>query len=419
MRRLDDYPIDPEIALQLDAIDATLAGEPVDPEYAELAELALMLAAERPEIGSEFARSLDRRVQRRFAPAPDVPVAVAARRRRAWKPIAGTLAGGLAAIVAVFAVTSGGGGSSSATSTTQELRALPAQGSAATASTAASSPSQAAPNAGVKAAPSTVSRSPATAAGAGFEPAQAFGASAGTPAPQPQSNGRRIVQSAQLALSAAPNRIDQVGQEAFDVIGRESGIVNRSTVTATGGSDGYAEFQLRVPSAALGATMTALSELRYAHVSSRTDSTQDVNDAYVSVSHRLADARALRTALLKQLANAVTQQQIDSVTARIHDVEASIASDQATLRNLNGRIDYSQITLTINAAYAPVPASHSSGSFTIGKAAHDAGRVLTVAAGVALITLAALVPLTLVGALAWWIAAATRRRRREQALDAA
>ena len=55
MRRLDENPIDPEIAAQLDAIDATLAGEPVDPQHAELAELALLLAAERPAIDPEFA----------------------------------------------------------------------------------------------------------------------------------------------------------------------------------------------------------------------------------------------------------------------------------------------------------------------------------------------------------------------------
>ena len=50
------------------------------------------------------------------------------------------------------------------------------------------------------------------------------------------------------------------------------------------------------------------------------------------------------------------------------------------------------------------PVTHSSGgSFTLGRAAHDAGRVLTVGAGVALIALAVLVPVGLVAALAWWI----------------
>jgi hypothetical protein len=46
-------------------------------------------------------------------------------------------------------------------------------------------------------------------------------------------------------------------------------------------------------------------------------------------------------------------------------------------------------------------------------------RVLAVAAGVALIALAALVPAGLLATLAWWNAGTLRRRRREQALDLA
>jgi hypothetical protein len=401
MRRLDKYPIDPEIAAGLDAIDATLAGEPVDPEHAELAELALLLAAERPEIDPEFARSLDEQVARRFAASPAASGAGSARGRRwMWKPIAGALAAGFAAVVVVVMVGSGGGGSLSNRSTPRLLDKVPQASAGATASTAARASAAAA---------SGSSGSAASSAAAG---------SGSAPAPQPAPNGRKLIQSAQLALTSARSRVETVAQEVFDVVGRENGVVNRSTVTATGGPDGYAEFQLRVPSSSLSATMNLLSRLRYAHVSSRTDNTQDVNDAYVNVTHRLTDARALRTALLGQLANAVTQAQIDSLTARIHDAEASIAGDEATIRTLNRRINFSQITLSLNAAAPPAPFSHHSG-FTLGKAAHDAGRVLTVAAGVALISLAALVPVALVGALAWWIWAAIGRRRREQALDAA
>ena len=164
--------------------------------------------------------------------------------------------------------------------------------------------------------------------------------------------------------------------------------------------------------------MAALSSLRYARVSSRTDTTQDVNDQYQSDVRALADARALRTSLLKQLAAATTQTQINSLTAQIHDADASISSDEATLRSLGHRIDYSQVTLTINGGPLPVPVqSGSGGGFTLHKAAHDAGRVLTVAAGVALIALAALLPIGLLGALGWWVATAVRRRRREHALD--
>src|ERR1019366_7072047 len=67
MRTADDQPVGPEIGAALAAIDATLAGEPVDPSHAELAELALILAAERPQPTPAFTSALDRRVAARFA----------------------------------------------------------------------------------------------------------------------------------------------------------------------------------------------------------------------------------------------------------------------------------------------------------------------------------------------------------------
>jgi Domain of unknown function (DUF4349) len=438
MRRLDDTPIDPEIAAALDAIDATLAGEPVDPEHAELAELALLLADERPEIDPGFATTLDEKVARRFV-APPAPAAQVKTRRRGWmwKPASATLAAGFAAVIIVIGVNAIGGGNGSSSLSSSSSAAGEAATSASSAAASGSGGAKqslpehaSAPQpSGAKAfgssgaaasgaAPAGGSASGAAPAGGSATSTTAAGGS-GTPAPTPPSNGRKVVQSAQLALSTAPDRVEAVAQEVFDVVGRQNGVVSRSTVTATGGTDGYAQFQLSVPSGSLSATMNALSRLRYAHVSSRTDNSQDVNDTYVSVTHRLADARALRTALLKQLASAVTQQQLDSLNARIHDAEGAIARYEATIRGLNRKINFSQITLSINAANAPAPVAHHSGSFTIGKAAHDAGRVLTVAAGVALIALAALVPVALIGALAWWIASAIRHRRREQALDAA
>jgi len=165
--------------------------------------------------------------------------------------------------------------------------------------------------------------------------------------------------------------------------------------------------------------MGRLSRLRYASVSSRTDSTQDVNGSFVAAGRRLADAQALRTALLKQLAAATTTTQISSLHAQIRDAENAIANAQADLRGLNHRVNFSSVSVTV-AATLLAPVSHGgSGGFTLRRALHDAGRVLTVAAGVALITLAVLVPVGLVGLLGWWISSAARRRRREHALDLA
>jgi hypothetical protein len=418
MRRLDDTPLDPEVAASLDAIDATVAGEPVDPRHAELAELALLLVGERPRPASSFTTTLDDALGRRFAAAPTGASAAPPRRRWwLWTPAAGMA---VAATVAAIVVLSGGSGR-------PQSFAVPSIASA-PGSTASS---------GAVAAPAAKSTAPASPQrGAPVQPSQPLSSASGqagssssqaaSPAPAagalvaPPPNGRKIIQGAQLSLSAAPSRIEAVAQEVFVVVGQARGIVNSSTVTATGGPGGYAEFQLSLPSSSLPQAMAALSSLRYARVASRTDSTQDVNNQYQTDVRNLADARALRTSLLTQLANATTQPQIDSLTARIHDAEASISSDQAALRSLNGQIDYSQVTVTINGGPLPVPLPSTGaggGGFSLGQAAHDAGRVLTVAAGVALIAGAALVPLTLAVALGWWALATVRRRRREQALD--
>jgi hypothetical protein len=87
------------------------------------------------------------------------------------------------------------------------------------------------------------------------------------------------------------------------------------------------------------------------------------------------------------------------------------------LNALQHQVDFSPISVTINAGTPPIYPVASGGSFTLHGAAHDAGRVLVVAAGVALIALAALVPVGLLVALGLWLAALLRRRRREQALD--
>ncbi len=432
MRRLDETPIDPEVEAALDAIDATLAGQAVDPRHADLAELALLLAAERPVMDEAFARSFDEKVQARFAPQRTAAAAPAGlRRHRLWFSPAAAGLGSAAVAAVVVAIVLVGGSSPApvvrggAPARVPPLAGAPAHAAASkTAATATSTHARALATTTPVLAPTTAPNGAASASGqtalASGQTASGVGASSGPPSVllQPPPNGRKIVQGAQLELTTASSRVDAVAQEVFDVVGQYSGIVSNSTVTATGGPGAYAEFQLSVPSSSLPQTMAALSTLRYAQVASRTDTTQDVNDQYESDVRALADARALRTSLLKQLANATTQAQIDSLTAQIHDAEASISSDQATLAQLNQRINFSQITVTINTPTVIVVPSHSGGSgFTLRKAAHDAGRVLTVAAGVALIALAALVPVALLGALAWWGAAALRRRRREQTLD--
>ena len=416
MPQLDQDPIDPEIAATLDAIDATLAGEPVDGRYADIAEIALLLASEKPQVPPAFAASLDQKVVRRFATVPTEHP----RRRRAarfWEAT-GVLAAGVALIVAIVVVAGGGHGATSGASSSTSATVT----SAASSSGAAAAPS---PKRNVAAASASGSHKSAHSSPASGSAGSANSSAAGSPAAtvpaqpppvQPPTTGRKVVQGAQLNLTAAPNRIEAVAQEIYNVVGQAKGIVESSSVTQ-GGPGGYANFQLSLPSAGLAQAMSQLSSLDYATVLSRTDSSQDITDQYGAATRALADARALRTSLLKQLANATTTAQVDSLNAQIHDAEASISSDQATLNRLNHQVNYSEVYVTLQAKSAPAPVSHGGGGFTLGRSAHDAGRVLTVAAGVALIAIAALTPVALVVALAWWVGSALKRRRREQALD--
>ena len=403
MPRVDETPLDPDAVDSLLAVDAVLAGEPVDPRHCELAELALLVADERPAIEPGFAATLDERFERRFTSASAQRTSQAARRPWwLWTPAAGVAV----VLVAAVVVVATGGGTSHAPVTGA------ARSQAAKLPSASSGRSTATPGPSASAAfrPSRTSSGALSGSSNALSTPQAA-------VVQPPASGGKTIRGANLALSTAPGRIEQVAQEVFVVVGQVRGIVSSSTVTATGGPGGYAQFELSIPSTGLSQAMASLSSLRYARVASRTDTTQNVNNRYETDVRALADARALRTSLLKQLANASTQAQIDSLTARIHDAEASISSDEATLRNLQRQVNFSQVSLTINGGPLPVPVHSQGGGFGLGKAAHDAGRVLTVAAGITLIAAAALVPLVLIGALGWWASAALRRRRREQALD--
>ena len=470
MRLSEDHPLDPEVLAELEAIDSTLRGEAVDPAHAELAELALLLQDERAAMPVDAARTLDERVARRFAPADAEPASAAgsaplgpsptSRRPRparwALRPSFGIVfaAVATAAVIGVVVINPFG-----STPTTNDLALSPPAATATTGSTlgtaagsagvtrhgaATRTPSNAqalsdksphsltpAPTNGVGDSTSKTAGSngdfgaattTASSSGAPSAPLSSGSASSApsTVIPTPETSGRKITQAAQLQLTAPGDRINEVSQELFTAVGLSNGIVKSSTITAAG-SNGYAVFQLSIPSGNLATTMSALSTLRYAHVASETNATQDVTGQFNADAARLADARALRTSLLKQLAAATTQAEIDSLTAQIHDAEASIASDQATLARLGHQIDYSNVTVQINAA--TIPPAHasttSSGGFTLGTAWHDAIRVLTIVAGVSLIALAVLIPLGLMAALIAWIAYWVRRRRREAALDAA
>jgi len=378
-------------------------------------ELSTLLTAERPRPREAFVAELDARVAARFPPRPRPARAGSATRARGWAallqrpflPAAATvLAVGLAAIVVTLSAGDraprvGGVSAPSAVdgATTGGAIAVPERRAT----------DQAAPDAQREAlAPGARDLAPAPELDALKRSAPLAGRF---------DSARKVERSASVELGTDPERVDDVAQDVLGVVARFDAIVDQSSVqSSTDG--GEARFELRVPADRLQPALAALSRLPDAHVLSRTDDTRDVNQAYVSIRRTLANARAERTGVLRALANADTEDETLRLRARLDEIERTIANAERGQRTLDRRVDYSRVSVGIHggASGGVVPAGDD--SFGIGDAAHDALRVLEVAAGVVVIVAAALVPLALLSALSWPLVRGVRRRRREQALDA-
>jgi hypothetical protein len=407
----------------------------------DYSDVALLVAAVREWPSDEFGRELDSRIARRFAPVASSADAKTRRRLPRWAagPAALVVAGAVAAVVVV----SGGGLNSSpqklntfrasggvlttvdreekpiATRQKQAVNGVATAGQALSTVGRALTTSQASQRAATRSPGVAGAGSAAVPSKSAVNQLSTFGAFNAT-STAPVAPGGKQIQSAQIGLTTPNAHVDQVSQEVFDVVGVEHGTVQSSHITSAtrGSGGGAAYFTLSFPTSNLQAAMTQLSRLRYAAVSSRTDASQNVGGQYAGDHRRLVDAEALRTSLLKQLQTAYTQSDIDSIKAQLRLAERQITSWQSTLASLQHQISNSDVSVQINSGGLPFVPVARSGGFTIHRALHDAGRVLVVSAGVALITLAVLVPVGLLGALLMWLWVWLRQRRREHALDA-
>ena len=234
----------------------------------------------------------------------------------------------------------------------------------------------------------------------------------------PRSDGRErrsVERSASLTLAARPRDIDTVSAQIQDVTNQQGGFVVSSTVNSSSGGGG-GTFELRIPTRNLDAAIAALSRL--GKVRERAQRSQDITAAAVSARSRLKDARTERKSLLRQLGEAVTLTETQSIRARLGLVSREIEQARAEVRRVRNRATFSTVAVTLVADASAVLPADEDDNWTPGDAAKDALRLLEVAAGVALIALAVALPLVLLAAPAAVAARWTRRRRREHALDA-
>ncbi len=183
---------------------------------------------------------------------------------------------------------------------------------------------------------------------------------------------------------------------------------SRVQVQQTGTSE--ANLMLSLPSAKLSSALASLGQL--APVRADTQSLQDVTNTYDTARQRLADATAERQALLRALAGATTEGQIDSLRERISQNRGAIAQAQSALHTVSQHASTAEVEVTVLG-----DAHTGSEGLTLHRGLHDAGRVLIVTLVVLLIAAAILVPLALLIAALLTARRMWRRYQRERILD--
>jgi hypothetical protein len=325
-----------------------------------LAELAGVVTAVRPAPSADAARRLDARVAQRLRPRPP-------RRRRFSGALMPAL--GLAAVVVLLVGVglAGRGGSTGSSSS------------------------------GGSGASSAVS------------PESSGSSAAGTIAPQ----SRAIERDTTLTIATPPDQVDRAASAAAAVATDLGGYVASSNVTDRRG----ATLELRVPGERLDPAVSRLSRLGKVRDLQR--SALDITGELSTARQRVADLRAERRSLLRRLAHAGTPKLADHARARLAVVTRRLNAARVQVRAVHARADLATLSLTITAQRGAGVAPTGHDPWTPGDALHDAGRVLEVAAGVALVALAVLAPFAVLAALAWLAARTLGRRRRERLLDGA
>jgi hypothetical protein len=414
MRRRSALP-DPEVDHGLRELDAALAGEPTaDPD---LLVLVADVDAVRPQADAAFLAALDARVHAGFAARepeaetvdwPKQPRLAWLRRPLVLGPAAVAM---LSAFVVALAITSShGGGEDNAASSASSGPVLTldsAEGQRVGAAQA--SPPH----------PETVTSDSAAAKSPGVRSTGSSSSSASSALSSAAASLRKVERSASLTLTPAPGDVQDTADGVVRATQAAGGYVQESDVS-TRDNAGSAQFTLRIPSSHLASAIAQLSKL--AHVGALNQSSVDITAETNAASDRLQEAQAERKALLRALGAATTTGRISSLKARLADNRKVIAARRTELSTQQRRSQLATVEVDVQGRRGVTPKgtdrSDSGGPWSPGDALHDAGRVLAVALGVALIALAVLLPLALVAALALLAASRLRRHRRETALDA-
>ncbi|HWK30285.1 MAG TPA: DUF4349 domain-containing protein [Solirubrobacter sp.] len=246
-------------------------------------------------------------------------------------------------------------------------------------------------------------------------PSEAARDAAGGSAAAPMSPERRaVLRNASLTLSTTPGNVEKTADRAISITDALGGYVASSS-TDMSGDHASAQLQLKLPTDQLDTGLAQLSKL--AHVKARSQQAQDVTDQRSTLEARVRDARADRDGLRARLRKAATDAERAKLRAKLDRATRRVTSAERDVARINRDTSYATVDLAVEGTREPA-AAVPGGRWTPGDALKDAGRVLEVIAGVALIALAILIPVAILAAPTALAGRALTRRRRERALQA-
>ena len=218
--------------------------------------------------------------------------------------------------------------------------------------------------------------------------------------------------TARMRIGAEEGEVQEVANGVVSTTDRYGGVVINSQVTSDQGG-ARAAFELEIPFDKLDAALTDLSEL--GDVISRTEAAEDITNKAVSAQRDYSRVREQIADKRIELIEADTRNEKLILKSQIASLEAQADTYEAQFNGVQREARFA----TVNVDVTSDNPESDEGGWGIGDAIDDAGSVLETIGGIALISLAVLLPIALVGALAFWLITLSRKAGREKALDSA
>ncbi|HSS43579.1 MAG TPA: DUF4349 domain-containing protein [Solirubrobacterales bacterium] len=261
--------------------------------------------------------------------------------------------------------------------------------------------------------PMASSAAGSSAAGVEYEESTRAAHGPATLAAEPNPDRRSVERSAELVLAAAPGDVGDDSAKVFEAVHAHDGIVMSSSTREGKPGEAAARFELLIPSAQLGGALAALSAID--EVRTRHEATDDITAPTVATGELLHDSQARIDSLLAQLEGAESESEREAVEAELAQERRHRAVLRGQLQHLERRADYSRVLVRIETGGAEAPSE--GGTWGVGDALDDAGKILAVAAAVTVVALAILGPIALIALLAWLTQRAWVRRERRRVLS--